>query len=168
MANKPSKPAHYLQNLPGMKIPFVIGRLLFGRFFLYGGINHFRWRSAVAQYAEAKKLPMPDLAVMSTGVAPVLGGTSLLLGIKPKLGAAAIIGFLGGVSPIMHDFWSFEDPNQRMNEVVNFSKNMALLGSALALLSVREPWPVSIPLPQPSRFERLLSAVRGSIAAYRN
>jgi putative oxidoreductase len=56
----------------------------------------------------------------------ITGGASILLGIKPKLGTAAIIGFLAGVSPLMHDFWRIEDPNQRMNDMVNFAKNIGL------------------------------------------
>jgi hypothetical protein len=48
----------------------------------------------------------------------------------------------------MHNFWAIEDPKQRMNDMVNFSKNMALLGSALALMGVDEPWPASVPISQ--------------------
>jgi hypothetical protein len=33
-----------------------------------------------------------------------------------------------------------------MNEMVICSKNTALLGSALALMAVEEPWPVSVPV----------------------
>jgi uncharacterized membrane protein YphA (DoxX/SURF4 family) len=73
-----------------------------------------------------------------------MGGGSIVLGLKPKLGAAAIIGFLAGVSPIMHDFWNQEDPAKRQNEMINFSKNMALLGGALALAGIEEPWPASV------------------------
>ena len=58
-------------------------------------------------------------------VAMLVGGTSILRDIKPKLGAAAIIDFLAGVSPLMHDFWRREDPNQRMNDMINFTKNVA-------------------------------------------
>src|SRR5712691_10557893 len=116
-----------------MKAPFLIGRLLFGGYFLYSGINHFKQRGMLAQYASAKKVPNPELAVTASGAVLVAGGASLLLGVKPKLGAAAIIGFLAGVSPIMHDFWRVQDPNQRMNEMINFTKNMALLGGAVAL-----------------------------------
>jgi len=58
----------------------------------------------------------------------LVGGTSILRDIKPKLGAAAIIDFLAGVSPLMHDFWRREDPNQRMNDMINFTKNVAFLG----------------------------------------
>ncbi|HWC16559.1 MAG TPA: DoxX family protein [Terriglobales bacterium] len=132
-----------------MKIPFLIGRLLFGGFFLYNGIDHFVERKGLAQYAKGKKVPAPDVAVMASGAALIVGGASLLLGIKPKIGAAAVVGFLAGVSPVMHDFWKQQDPQQRQSEMIQFSKNMALLGGALALMGVEEPWPTSVPVAQP-------------------
>lgn len=140
-----------------MKIPFLIGRLIFGGFFIYNGIHHFQERRNLAQHAQAKKVPVPGVAVAATGAAMIAGGASILLGVKPKLGALAIIGFLAGVSPVMHDFWKAEDPNQRMNDMVNFGKNMALLGAALALMGVEEPWPASVPIaqPEPGKFETL-------------
>src|SRR5579862_7174673 len=97
-------PHHPTAEEESMKAPFLIGRLLFGGFFLYNGINHFRQRKMIAQYAGAKKVPKPDAAVIATGVALTVGGASVLLGIKPKLGTLAIIGFLGGVSPFIHNF----------------------------------------------------------------
>ncbi len=137
-----------------MKIPFLIGRLVFGGFFLYNGINHLKKRKSFTGYAQSKNVPMAEVAVTATGVALIAGGTSILLGIKPKLGAAAIATFLGAVSPVMHDFWRIEDPNQRMNEMINFTKNLALLGGALALLGVDEPWPASVPISQKEVEER--------------
>ena len=131
-----------------MKAAFLIGRLVFGGFFLYNGINHLKERKQLGQYAGAKNVPIPEVAVVATGVALVAGGTSILLGVKPKLGAAAIAGFLAGVSPVMHNFWNMQDPNQRMNEMVHFSKNLALLGGALALMGMDEPWPASVPIGQ--------------------
>ncbi|HEY1526745.1 MAG TPA: DoxX family protein [Candidatus Angelobacter sp.] len=137
-----------------MKAAFVIGRLIFGSFFLYNGINHLKQRKSLAQHADTKKVPLPDAAVTATGVVLLAGGASIVLGVKPKLGAAAIAGFLAGVSPVMHNFWSIQDPNQRMNEMINFSKNLALLGSALALMGVDEPWPASVPLGKNDLSER--------------
>ena len=128
-----------------MKVPFLLGRLAFGGYFLLSGINHFKQGQSLVAYAKSKNVPMPELAVGATGIALMLGGTSILLGLKPKLGTAGVVAFLAGVSPIMHDFWKAEDPNQRMNDMVNFSKNMALLGGALALMGVEEPWPASVP-----------------------
>jgi putative oxidoreductase len=131
-----------------MKAAFLIGRLIFGGFFLYNGIHHLKERKQLAQHAKSKSVPMAEAVVASTGVVLIAGGASILLGVKPKLGTAAIAGFLAGVSPVMHNFWSVEEPQQRMNEMINFSKNMALLGSALALMGVDEPWPVSLPISQ--------------------
>ncbi len=119
-----------------MRLPYVLGRFVFGGFFLYNGINHFLERKQMAQYVDSKDVPMPEAAVMASGVALALGGASLVLGVKPKLGAALVAGFLVGVSPIMHDFWRVEDPEKRQSEMINFSKNMALLGGSLALMGV--------------------------------
>jgi len=127
-----------------MKSLFVIGRMVLGGYFLYNGINHIRNHAMLSQYAGSKKVPVPEAAVAVSGAALLIGGASIALGIKPKLGALAIVGFLGAVSPVMHDFWRAEDPAQRMNDMVNFTKNMALLGSALALMGVEEPWPASL------------------------
>lgn len=148
-----------------MKAPFLIGRLIFGGYFIYNGINHFKNRKMMAQYASSKKVPMADAAVIGSGVALLVGGSSILLGIKPKYGALAVMGFLAGVSPVMHDFWKAEDPQQRMNDMVNFGKNMALLGGALALMGVEEPWPVSVPVAQPRAIESAWDKARGALAA---
>ncbi|HTS05231.1 MAG TPA: DoxX family protein [Candidatus Eisenbacteria bacterium] len=143
-----------------MKTPFLIGRLLFGGFFLYNGIHHLRNRHQMGPYAEAKGVPKGDVAVALTGIPLVIGGASMLLGVKPKLGAAAILGFLAGVSPIMHDFWRQEDPAQRQNEMINFMKNAALAGGALALMGVEEPWEASVPVDQHRLGKKLRKAVR--------
>ncbi|MGH9529505.1 MAG: DoxX family protein [Terriglobales bacterium] len=148
-----------------MKIPFLLGRAIFGGYFLYSGIHHFAERKMLSRYAGSKNVPMPDLAVQATGAALIIGGTSILLGLKPKLGTAAVIGFLAGVSPVMHDFWHLEDPEKRMNEMINFSKNLALIGGAMALMGVEEPWPVSVPVGQPSRMERARRFVKRAAAA---
>ena len=126
-----------------MKAVFLLGRVVFGGFFLYNGINHFRQHQTMAQYAEAKGVPSPDLAVTASAAGLTLGGASILLGVKPALGAAAIAAFLAGVSPIMHDFWNADEAGKQ-GEMINFSKNMALLGAALVLMSVEEPWPASL------------------------
>jgi putative oxidoreductase len=127
-----------------VKTPFVIGRMMFGGFFIYNGINHFVHTRELAHYAGAKHVPEPDLAVRAAGVAMLIGGTSVLLGLKPKVGAAAIIGFLATVSPTIHSFWADEDPGARQADMINFGKNLALLGAALALVGVEEPWPASL------------------------
>ena len=122
----------------------LAGRAIFGGYFVYNGINHFKNREMLAGYASSKKVPAADAAVIATGVMMLAGGISLLAGTRPKLGAASIAGFLVGVSPTMHAYWNETDPQQRMNDTVNFMKNMALIGGALLAAGHPEPWPVSI------------------------
>lgn len=129
-----------------MKIPFLLGRIAFGGFFIYNGINHLKQRKTMAQYAQSKNVPAAEAAVAGTGIMLIVGGASLLLGVKPRLGAAAIVGFLAGVSPVIHNFWKAEDPNQRMNDMAHFGKNMAMLGAAVALMGIEEPWQASVPV----------------------
>ncbi len=129
-----------------MKALFLAGRVVFGGFFLYNGINHFKEHQGMAQFAEAKNLPMPEAAVIGSGALMALAGTSILLGVKPKLGLAGIVTFLGLASPLFHDFWNAADPHQGQNDMIHFSKNMALLGAAIALAGVEEPWPARVPL----------------------
>jgi putative oxidoreductase len=148
-----------------MNAPFVIGRALLGGFFLYNGINHFRQADAIAAYAKSKNIPAAKGGVLVSGGMLTIGGASLLLGLKPKLGAAAILGFLLGASPLMHDFWNVEDPQQRQNEMIHFSKNMALAGAALALAGVDEPWPASLSRRKPSRLERIRRVARQTLVA---
>lgn len=138
-----------------MKAAFLLGRLIFGGFFLYNGLHHFQQRKALSQYAGAKHVPMPEVAVTASGALLLVGGASVLLGIKPKVGTLAIMGFLAGVSPVMHDFWRSQDPERRQADMINFMKNVAMLGAALALMGMEEPWPVSVPIGQPSRLERV-------------
>lgn len=148
-----------------MKGLFLAGRIAFGGFFVYNGLTHLlKWKS-MSQYAGAKKVPQPEAAVIGSGALLMLGGALIALGIKPKLGAAAIVTFLASVSPIMHDFWSQEDPDRKMQEMINFSKNMALLGSALALGGVEEPWPLSVPTERPNRVVRIVKKARERLAA---
>lgn len=127
-----------------MKAAFLIGRAIFGGFFLYNGIHHFQEVEGMSQYAASKNLPSPELAVIASGVALTVGGASMITGWKPKWGSLALLSFLGTASPLFHNFWDETDPQAKQNQLIHFSKNVALLGAALALMGVEEPWPASL------------------------
>src|SRR3954468_21464773 len=67
-----------------MRAPFLLGRLIFGGYFIVSGINHFKSKGQMTQYTAAKNVPQPEVAVSATGAALIAGGASILLGIKPK------------------------------------------------------------------------------------
>ena len=126
-----------------MKTASFFGRMVFGGFFLYNGVMHFVARKDMAKQAASKGVPYANLAVAATGAALVAGGTSIILGLKPNLGTGAITGFLATVSPIMHNFWRYRGP-KRETEMHQFTKNLALLGGAMALMGTGDSWPAKI------------------------
>lgn len=127
-----------------MEILLLLGRIIFGGFFIISGINHFTNVGMMAGYAGSKNVPAPSLAVIGTGVLLIAGGLSVLLGILPILGLLLLILFLVPTSLLMHNFWTIQDPQARAADQINFLKNMALTGAALALMYGATSWPLSL------------------------
>lgn len=119
---------------------FFIGRLLLGGFFIHSGYNHFKAIEVMSAYTESKGVPSPKAWVAITGLLLWIGGLSILLGIHPTIGLIALVLFFVPVTYVMHAFWKIQDAQMRMGERVNFTKNVALLGAVLMLLSIPEPW----------------------------
>lgn len=110
-------------------VPF--GRFLFSLLFIFSGFNHFS-RETIG-YASSSGVPMADFLVPLSGLMILVGGLSVLLGYRARLGALLIILFLIPVTFIMHAFWTFEDPAQAQMQMVNFMKNISLLGAAILI-----------------------------------
>jgi uncharacterized membrane protein YphA (DoxX/SURF4 family) len=127
-----------------MEYLFLLGRILFGGFFLFNGYRHLTGVSAMAPYAASKGVPAPQLAVLGSGLLIAFGGLSVLLGLWPKWGVLCLALFLIPVSYTMHNYWADKDPAMRQNNQIQFHKNLALLGAALMLLAIPEPWPLSV------------------------
>src|SRR5213592_2613579 len=69
-----------------MQYLFLAGRVLYGGFFLLAGIDHYRHVQMMTPYAAAKGIPAPRLAVLGSGSLIILGGLSVLLGVRPTWG----------------------------------------------------------------------------------
>jgi len=127
-----------------MEVLFLIGRIIVGVYYLFNAANHFTQLDMLSGYAQSKGVPAPKVAVIATGILLLIGGLSILLGYQPVIGVAALVIFFLGVTFKMHNFWAVDDPQMKMMEMVNFTKNMALLGSALMFLAIPQPWPFSL------------------------
>lgn len=127
-----------------MDILLLLGRIIFGGFFIYSGVNHFIGFEMMTQYAKMKGVPYPAITQGLAGLMLLLGGLSIVLGIYPLAGIILLVAFLVPVSLMMHNFWNLEDPQSRMVDKTNFTKNMALLGAILMFLAIPSPWPLSL------------------------
>lgn len=115
-------------------IVFLIGRIMFGGYFLMMGFNHFRNHKMLTGYAASKAVPMPSVAVYLSGLLIFLGGAGVILNMYTKISFILIIAFLVPVSFMIHSFWKNSSPMERMADMTHFMKNMALAGASLMLI----------------------------------
>lgn len=123
---------------------FLAGRVLVGGFYLFSAFHHFSDTASLARYAGSVGVPLPGLAVMVAGILLVIAGVTLILGVYPDIGIAALVLFFVPVTVMMHAFWADRDPVMRQMDLVNFGKNVALLGSSLMFAAVPRPWEYSL------------------------
>jgi putative oxidoreductase len=109
-----------------------LGRTLFSLIFILSGLGHFS--QDVINYASQQGVPMPTFLVPFSGLMAVVGGLSILLGYRARIGAALLVLFLIPVTLVMHNFWSVTDPMLAQMQQAHFLKNVALLGGALLIL----------------------------------
>ena len=130
------------KNQKGM---FIVGRALVGLFYVFTGANHFLDLNAMRDYAGSMGIPIPTVAVMLSGLLLLVAGITFLMGLRPEIGILSLVVFYIPVSFAMHPFWSMTGQAAQA-EIINFIKNMALLGSALCFAALPRPWPMSVDL----------------------
>jgi putative oxidoreductase len=109
----------------------ILGRFLFALIFVMAGANHFNKQTI--GYSASQGVPLAAIAVPLSGVLAIVGGLSILLGYRAKLGAWLIVLFLIPVTLMMHKFWTVTDPMTAQIQMVMFMKNVSMLGGALLI-----------------------------------
>ena len=123
---------------------FILGRILLGVYFIMSGFNHFTNLGMLSGYAQSRGVPMAKEAVLLTGLMMFLGGLGILFGVYVELSILLLSVFLIVTTFIMHQYWKVTDQMARMGEMVNFHKNLGLLGAILMLLAIPLPWALSL------------------------
>ncbi len=126
-----------------MEYLFLLGRILFGGYFVLSGYNHFKNLKGLTSYAQSKGVPMPKVAVVFTGFMMFVGGFGVLSGAYIELSVLLLALFLLVTTMQMHQYWKAGEA-EKMPEKINFMKNMALLGAVLMLLAIPVPWILSL------------------------
>jgi uncharacterized membrane protein YphA (DoxX/SURF4 family) len=119
-----------------MDVVFLIARILFCFLFLGSAFGHLTQADAMAGYAQSRGLPAAKPAVLASGVLILVGALLVLLGVWGDLGALLLVLFLVPTAVLMHGFWKETDPMAKQMEMVQFNKDVALAGGALAFFVV--------------------------------
>ncbi|MFB6216796.1 MAG: DoxX family membrane protein [Candidatus Aenigmatarchaeota archaeon] len=117
------------------EIALLIGRVLFGGYFAFSGINHFLNANSLTGWVESKGVPRAELAVYLSGLMLLAGGLGIAAGAYPVISIALVGVFLAVVTPWFHDYWNMEGEDRQSHQT-NFLKNMALFGALLVMLSI--------------------------------
>lgn len=119
-----------------MEFLFLLARVLFGGYFIMNGYNHIAKGKNMIGWVASKKVPNPKMAIMLSGLMILVGGLGILLSTEVELSVLLIVAFLVPTTFMMHDFWKETEPMVKMNSYIAFTKNLALIGGALAFLFV--------------------------------
>lgn len=106
-----------------------IGRFFYSLIFVLSGFNHFN--SGSVSYAASQGISFADILVPVSGVFAIIGGLSVMLGYHTRLGALLLLLFLIPVTVLMHNFWAITDPAAAQMQMIQFMKNLSLIGAAI-------------------------------------
>lgn len=119
-----------------MDVVFLIARILFCFLFLSSAVGHLTKTDAMAGYTRSRGVPAAQQAVLVSGLLILVGALLVLLGVWGDLGALLLVVFLAPTAVLMHGFWRETEPMAKQMETVQFNKDTALAGAALAFFVV--------------------------------
>lgn len=112
----------------------LLGKVIFGLYFVYSGIIHFVKYQGLKDYAAFKKIPIAGFAVIITGLVLLGGGLSILTGYWIQTGLILLAIFLVVAAFTIHNYWTLDDENAKVAEQNQFLKNIAIASASLLLL----------------------------------
>lgn len=117
-----------------MDVLVLVARVLF--VFVFFGSAFFAHlgpgRTMTTEWATSQKLPAAAFLVPFSGLWITVGSLSVLLGVYGDVGALMLATFIIPTAVLMHSFWKVENEQAKVEEQVQFSKDLSLGGGALA------------------------------------
>ncbi len=111
----------------------LAGRILFSLMFVHSGVNHFRNRRYMAEYAGQMGVPQPHANVVASGAVIFVGALMVMAGVWGDAGALGLAAFLVVTAIQMHPYWKMRDPQAKQTNQINFWKNISMAGGALVI-----------------------------------
>ncbi len=108
----------------------LAGRILIALIFILSGFSKIGGFDGTAGYIASKGLPLPQLAAVGAIIVELGGGILLVLGLKARWAAAAMLVFTALAAFLFHNFWAMP-PDQAQNQMIHFMKNISMIGGLL-------------------------------------
>jgi len=112
----------------------LVGRILLAAIFITSGFGKITGFEGTVGYIASKGLPLPQVGAIIAILVELGGGLLLAIGYKARWAALAIAIFTLAAGILFHNYWAAEAA-QKMGEQINFWKNVAITGGALAFFA---------------------------------
>jgi putative oxidoreductase len=114
-----------------------LGRALLAAIFLVSAVTHHIPATVeIITELEAKRVPEPKIAHYVALACMLIGGVSVLIGFKARIGALLLALFLGAATYYYHDFWQLAEGSDEFKaQMMHFMKNVTILGGLLFILA---------------------------------
>ncbi len=109
-----------------------LGRFFLTAIFIMSGMGKIFDFGGTVAYMESAGMSMAQPLLVGAIVLELVGGLSILLGFKARLGALALIVFLIPASLIFHAFWGVPEAEAKM-QMIMFMKNLSIMGALIFL-----------------------------------
>ena len=114
----------------GDAVVLIVGRLLLGGFYVYGGAIHFLEIPKLVERMSARGIPLPFLTLMAGSVFQAAVGISFIVGFHTSCAGYGLIVFTVIASLMFLNFWDMQDPARTVARN-NLISNVALIGGLL-------------------------------------
>jgi len=114
----------------------VLGRIMIATIFLMSAVgNKIPNFDEVTGYMASEGVPIPQVMLVGAIVFLIAGSLSIIVGFKARIGAALLLVFLVLATYFFHDFWTFENAQAKQDQMIQFMKNLALMGTMVFLMT---------------------------------
>ncbi len=112
----------------------LLGRLALAALFLWSGYSKFAYMTANVGYMQAYGVPAADILIWPAALVEFGAAAMLVLGVKVRWAALALIVFTLPATFIFHAHWGVP-ADQALNQQIHFMKNIAIVGGLLSVLA---------------------------------
>ena len=114
----------------------LLGRLMLVAIFLMAAVgqNILNFSDTAASMA-SEGVPAPKIMLGGAILFLIVGSLSIAAGFKARIGATLLLVFLLLATYFFHDFWTLEDPVAKQDQMIQFLKNVAMMGAMLLIIA---------------------------------
>jgi putative oxidoreductase len=112
------------------QILLIVGRVLLGGLFVFGGAHHFFTLPVLVSAMKARGVPAARLVLVAGSVFQIIAGLLLMFGVYAGWAALGLVVFTLVASIMFLNFWDAEGPAREAARI-GFQTNVGLIGGLL-------------------------------------